>query len=120
MNRDVLGGVFTFFCFLGGSEFCKINGIVDELIFCGSIYIQSTLAWRKPKNVQHVKRRMELFPNVGLFLGSTHVIQLGSPLENILALYRLAGSPNENIDDSILSIVEDTDDVDKINMSKLF
>ena len=67
-----------------------------------------------------MKRRLKLFEKGGLFLGPTHAIQVGSPLENILALYRSAGSLTENIDDSILSIVEDGGDADKINMSKLF
>lgn len=60
------------------------------------------------------------FGKGGLFLGPTHAIQVGSPLENILALYRTAGSLCENIDDSILSIKDDEDQVDKINMSKLY
>ena len=93
----------------------------DKLVFCGSMCVQSTLAWDKPEDVEReVKRRLELFPKGGLFLGPTHAIQVGSPLENILALYRAAGSLTENIDDSILSIQEDEGDVDKINMSKLY
>ena len=93
----------------------------DKLTFCGSMCVQSTIAFEKPEDVEReVKRRLELFPKGGLFLGPTHAIQVGSPLENILALYRSAGSLCENIDDSILSIEEDGDDPDKINMSKLF
>ena len=93
----------------------------DKLVFCGSMCVQTTLAWDKPEDVEReVKRRLDLFPEGGLFLGPTHAIQVGSPLENILALYRSAGSLTENIDDSILSIQEDGGDVDKINMSKLY
>ncbi len=93
----------------------------DDLVFCGSMCVQTTLAWDKPEDVEReVKRRLELFPKGGLFLGPTHAIQVGSPLENILALYRSAGSLCENIDDSILSIKDDEDQVDKINMSKLY
>ena len=55
----------------------------------------------------------------GLFLGPSHAIQVGSPLENILALYRTAGSLTENIDDAVLSIRDDKA-LDEINMSKLF
>jgi uroporphyrinogen decarboxylase len=92
-----------------------------KLIFCGSMCVQSTLAWGTPVDVENeVKRRLALFPRGGLFLGPTHAIQAGSPLENILALYKTAGSLCETIDDSILSIREDGGDVDKINMSKLF
>jgi len=93
----------------------------DDLVFCGSMCVQSTMAWGTPEDVEReVKRRLELFPKGGLFLGPTHAIQVGSPLENILALYKTAGSLCENIDDSILSIKDDEDDVDKINMSKLY
>jgi len=93
----------------------------DKLVFCGSMCVQTTLAWDKPEDVEReVKRRLELFPEGGLFLGPTHAIQVGSPLENILAFYRAAGRLTENIDDSILSIQQDGGDVDKINMSKLF
>jgi len=93
----------------------------DKLVFCGSVCVQSTMAWDKPEDVEkEVKRRLELFDKGGLFLGPTHAIQTGSPLENIIALYKTAGSLTETIDDSILSIQEDGDDVDKINMSKLF
>ena len=69
---------------------------------------------------REVNRRLELFPKGGLFLGPTHAIQVGSPLENILAFYRCAGSLIEKIDQSILDIVEDKESVDKIDMSKLF
>jgi uroporphyrinogen decarboxylase len=93
----------------------------DKLVFCGSMCVQSTMAWDNPQDVEReVKRRQGLFDKGGLFLGPTHAIQTGSPLENIIALYKTAGSLTETIDDSILSIVEDGGDVDKINMSKLF
>ncbi len=93
----------------------------DKLVFCGSVCVQTTMAWGKPQDVEReVKRRLDLFPKGRLFLGPTHAIQVGSPLENILALYRSAGSLCEDIDDSILSIKDDQDQVDKINMSKLY
>jgi uroporphyrinogen decarboxylase len=68
---------------------------------------------------REVRRRLELFPKGGLFLGPTHAIQVGSPLENILALYRTAGSLAEKIDETILG-AETGSDPEKINMSKLF
>jgi uroporphyrinogen decarboxylase len=94
----------------------------DRLNFCGSVCVQSTLAWGKPEEVEReVRRRLDLFPQGGLILGPTHAIQVGSPLENILTLYRTAGSLNENIDDSIRSLVTESESSpDKINMSKLF
>ena len=67
--------------------------------------VQTTLAWGTPQDVEReVRRRLELFPKGGLFLGPTHAIQVGSPLENILTMYRTAGSLRETIDDSILAI----------------
>ena len=59
------------------------------------------------------------FPTGGLFLGPTHAIQVGSPLENILAMYRTAGSLAEQVDDAILSI-GDEETSGKINLAKLF
>ncbi|GAH51301.1 unnamed protein product [marine sediment metagenome] len=93
----------------------------DKLIFCGTVCVQTTLAWGTPEDVEkEVARRLELFPDGGLFLGPTHAIQVGSPLENILALYSKAGSLCEKIDQSILDIEERGGGVDEINMSKLF
>jgi len=93
----------------------------DRLCFCGSVCVQTTLAWGTPQDVEReVRRRLELFPRGGLFLGPTHAIQVGSPLENVLALYRTAGSLRETIDDSILSLGTEADTTGKINLAKLF
>ena len=93
----------------------------DRLTFCGTVSVQSTLAFGTVAEVEHeVKRRLALFPMGGLFLGPTHAVQPGSPLENVLAMYRTAGSLREEIDQSILSIGGDEARVDAINMSKLF
>jgi uroporphyrinogen decarboxylase len=92
----------------------------DRLTFCGSVCVQTTLAWGTPDDVRReVRRRLDLFRKGGLFLGPTHAIQVGSPLENILALYQTAGSLAEQIDESVLSVTESAES-DKINMSKLF
>lgn len=91
-----------------------------RLSFCGTMCVQSTLAWQSPQAVRsEVERRLSLFPDGGLFLGPTHAIQAGSPLENILEMYRTAGSLNENIDADILNAAGKDDDAG-INMSKLF
>jgi uroporphyrinogen decarboxylase len=92
----------------------------DRLTFCGSICVQSTLAWGTPQDVEReVRRRLDLFPDGGLFLGPTHAVQVGSPLENIVTMYRAAGSLAEQIDGAILSIGgEETSG--KINLAKLF
>ncbi len=92
----------------------------DKLCFCGSLCVQSTLAWGTVEDVEReVERRKALFPKGGLFLGPSHAIQVGSPIENIIALYKTAGSLNETIDESILSAGE-TQEEAKVNMSKLF
>jgi uroporphyrinogen decarboxylase len=82
--------------------------------------VQTTLAWGKPAEVEReVRRRLDLFPRGGLILGPTHAVQVGSPLENILTMYRTAGSLCEKIDSSILDL-HDGPSEDKINLSKLF
>lgn len=91
-----------------------------SLCYCGSVCVQTTLADGSPEDVQQeVQRRLELFPNGGLFLGPTHAIQPGSPLENVLMLYRTAGSLMEKIDPKILEI-EMRGEEGEINLFKLF
>ncbi len=93
----------------------------DRLTFCGTVCVQSTLAWGSVAEVEgEVARRLELFGDGGLFLGPTHAVQVGSPLENVLAMYRQAGSLCEVVDDSIRAIRQEHGEPDKINMSKLF
>ena len=95
--------------------------IGDRLTFCGSVCVQTTMAWGTVEDVKReVRRRLDLFPEGGLFLGPTHAIQVGSPLDNILALYGTAGSLAENVDQSILNIAAGGSDPDKISLSKLF
>ena len=92
----------------------------DRLAFCGSMCVQSTLPHGSPADVEReVQRRLELFREGGLILGPTHAIQVGTPVENILAMYRRAGSLCETIDESILNAGEAGEET-KINMSKLF
>jgi uroporphyrinogen decarboxylase len=92
----------------------------DRLTFCGSVCVQTTMAFGSADDVvKEVERRKVLFPQGGLFLGPSHAIQVGSPLENIIALYKTAGSLIENVDESILS-VRDGKKAGEINMSKLF
>lgn len=94
----------------------------DRLVFCGSMCVQSTLAFGSPAEVEaEVRRRLDLFPEGGLFLGPTHAIQVGSPLDNVLALYRTAGSLMDPVDPAILAMrAETAEENQKINMSKLF
>jgi uroporphyrinogen-III decarboxylase len=45
---------------------------------------------------REVDRRLRLFAEGGLILGPSHAIQVRTPLENILAMYRQAGSLKDN------------------------
>ena len=101
------------------AELARLFG--DRLTFCGSVCVQSTLAFGTPAQVaSEVERRLALFPKGGLFLGPTHAIQVGSPLENVLALYRAAGSLAEKIDDALLAGASVAEEPGGVNMSKLF
>ena len=92
----------------------------ERLTFCGSVCVQTTMAWGTPEDVRHeVRRRLDLFPKGGLFLGPTHAIQAGSPLENILMLYETAGSLAGDVGEAIRGVA-DSAQSDTINMSKLF
>jgi len=92
----------------------------DRLTFCGSVCVQTTMAWGTVDDVEReVRRRLQLFAEGGLFLGPSHAIQVGSPLKNIIALYKTAGSLAEKIDATILGAT-DGSDPEKVNMSKLF
>ena len=96
------------------------NDFGDGITFCGSVCVQSTLAFGSVDDVvKEVERRKRLFPEGGLFLGPSHAIQVGTPIENIIALYKTAGSLTEKIDESILAI-EDGKYTGEVNMSKLF
>ena len=64
-----------------------------DLVFSGSMCVQTILPFGSVEDVVRETRwRMELFPDGGLILGPTHAIQPFTPLENILAMYRTAGS----------------------------
>ena len=93
----------------------------DRLIFQGSMDVQREIAFGTAEDVKReVKRRLELFPEGGLIFGPSHAIQLGTPLENILTMYREAGALSENIDPSILAFGETSEQPDKVNLAKLF
>jgi len=65
----------------------------DHLCFCGSMDVQGFLVTGTVEDIkQEVKLRQELFPDGGLILGPSHTIEPDVPLENILAMYRAAGS----------------------------
>jgi hypothetical protein len=67
--------------------------------------VQRELAFGTPAEVEaQVRRRQDCFKTGGLILGPSHRIQPLSPLENVLAMYRAAGSLLETIPQSILNL----------------
>ena len=65
----------------------------SKLSFCSSMCVQTTLIDGTVQDVEReVQLRLELFRNGGLILGPSHAIQPSTPLANILAMYRAAGS----------------------------
>ncbi|MCA9440917.1 MAG: hypothetical protein KC964_08940 [Candidatus Omnitrophica bacterium] len=64
-----------------------------KIAFCGSISVQHTLPFGTPEDVtREVKIRKRLFADGGMIIAPTHQIQVGTPMENIVALYQSAGS----------------------------
>lgn len=64
-----------------------------KIAFCGSISVQSTLPFGTEEEViQEVELRRKLFKDGGMIIAATHDIQVGTPLSNILAMYRAIGS----------------------------
>lgn len=80
------------------------EGFGDRICFCGSMCVQTTLPFGTVDDVyREVELRKELFRDGGLILGPTHAIQVGTPLENVLAMYRCAGSLDRDLDLRILT-----------------
>ncbi len=91
----------------------------DKIIFQGSMDVQKELAFGTVADVEReVQLRLDLFPKGGLILGPSHAVQVGSPIENTLTMYRLAGSLMEDIPQWVYDIAGEAET--KINMSKLF
>lgn len=64
-----------------------------DICFCGSMDVQQILLNMIPGEIEEeVRLRQRLFPDGGLILGPSHAIQPGTPMENIVAMYRAAGS----------------------------
>jgi uroporphyrinogen decarboxylase len=81
--------------------------------------VQRELAFGTPAEVEHeVERRLALFPKGGLFLGPSHAVQARSPVENVVAMYRKAGTLMDPIEPWVFEVAgpEST----AISMSKLF
>jgi len=59
-----------------------------DLVFSGSMCVQSILPHGTKKEVEdEVRLRQDLFMEGGMFIGPTHNIQVGTPIDNILAMY---------------------------------
>lgn len=64
-----------------------------KIAFCGSISVQSTLPFGTVDDVvREVRLRQELFRDGGMIIAPTHAIQAGTPVANIVALYKTIGS----------------------------
>lgn len=64
-----------------------------DLAFSGTMCVQSVLPFGTVADVERETRwRMERFAEGGLILGPTHAVQVLTPLENVLAMYRTVGS----------------------------
>ena len=70
------------------------NEFGQSLCFHGTIDVQKLLPFSKVQKVKdEVKRHIELLaPGGGFFLAPSHCIQLGVPIENIIAIYEVAGA----------------------------
>ena len=90
-----------------------------RLVYQGSMDVQKELAFGSTEEVEsEVRRRLDLFPRGGLILGPSHAIQAKSPIENVLAMYRTAGSLMESPPAWVLDI--EGPESTTISMSKLF
>lgn len=64
-----------------------------KIAFCGSVSVQTTLPFGTREDVIHeVELRKELFHEGGMIIAATHDIQVGTPIENVLAMYEAIGS----------------------------
>ena len=65
----------------------------EGLCFCGSMDVKTFLPRGTEQDVcREVELRKKLFSRGGLILGPSHTIQAGTPVDNILAMYKYAGS----------------------------
>ena len=91
----------------------------NRLIFQGSMDVQHEIAFGTPADVEREARLcLDLFPKGGLILGPSHAIQALSPVENVVAIYRSAGSLMEKIPSWVMEIKGPEEAA--ISMSKLF
>ena len=67
----------------------------DRLCFHGGISVQSTLPFGTPEQVEReVRDRIDVLgAGGGYLLATSHAVQAGTPVENVLAFFRAAGRP---------------------------
>lgn len=76
-----------------GMDLAGLHADFPGLAFCGTMCVQTFLPHGTVADVEReTRRRLELFSEGGLILGPTHAIQVLTPVENVLAMYRAAGS----------------------------
>ena len=69
----------------------------SKIAFCGSVSVQNTLPFGTVEDVvREVELRKQLFARGGMIIAATHDIQVGTPIANIVAMYRAIGSLKEN------------------------
>ena len=79
-----------------GMELEGLQRDFGALSFSGTMCVQSILPFGTVEDVEReVRRRLDLFADGGLILGPTHAIQVFTPIDNIMAMYRTAGSLRE-------------------------
>ena len=64
-----------------------------KIAFFGTMSVQSTLSFGTPESIrEEVRLRKKLFGSGGIVIGPSHGIQVGTPVDNILAMYKEIGS----------------------------
>ena len=69
------------------------DAFYGKIAFFGTMSVQSTLSFGTPESIrEEVRLRKMLFRQGGIVIGPSHGIQVGTPIENILAMYDEIGS----------------------------
>lgn len=91
MNLDILEVVQVD---AAGMDISELHSeYYGEIAFCGSLSVQDTLPFGTVDDVvREVNLRKKLFGKGGMIIAPTHAIQAGTPVENIIAMYRTIGS----------------------------
>lgn len=64
----------------------------NDISFSGTMCVQKVLPFGTVSEVrEEVNKRLEIFKDGGLIIGPSHQIQIDTPIQNILEMYRAAG-----------------------------